>query len=154
LGTSLTTVVDLFLSEVTDWTLDVLYSTSGSIGLNTFVEPWLLNSINKFYMCDQDLTYTPISGSVDGYFTETLTSENTLILSNIMTQYWYNRLVNNVRQMNTYLTDKEFDQHSAANNMNAKLQLFNAKKEEVNQILTEYTYRKNDWTQWKLQNFV
>ena len=49
MGTTLTEVSDLFLSAIADYKLDAIYNASGSLVLNTYIEPWLLKSIDNFY---------------------------------------------------------------------------------------------------------
>jgi len=152
--TSLSSISDLFLSRIEDFRLTSIYNTSGSTALNVYVEPWLLDSIVEFSeICTQDLTYTECDGLVEGYFTETLTLENKIILSLLMAISWLSKSVQETSQMRNFVTDRDFKTFSAAQNLSAKIQLLNAKREEVSQRLVSYGYKHNDWSSWQNQEF-
>jgi len=154
MATTLSEVSDLFLSRVEDYRLTAIYQASGSTALNVYVEPWLFDAIVEFSeICTQDLTYTECSGLVEGYFTETLTLENKIILSLLMAVYWLSHSVQETLQMRNLVTDRDFKTFSAAQNLSAKVQLLNAKREEVSQRLVSYGYRHNDWSSWQDQDF-
>jgi len=146
-------IFDYFLTSVDDYSLTNIYETSGSLTLDIFLEPWLLNSIIEFEACEQDLSYTASSGSSEGYFTETLTSENKFMLAQLMTKYWLQKNIQNVLFMANLLQDRDFRQFSAANNLKAKQDYYIMKCEELNQRLTDYGYKKNDWENWRNQIF-
>jgi len=146
-------IFDYFLTSVDDYKLTSIYTTSGSLVLDTYLEPWLLNSIIEFEVCEQDLSYTASSGSSEGYFTETLTSENKFMLAQLMTKYWLQKNIQNVLFMANLLQDRDFRQFSAANNLKAKQDYYIMKCEELNQRLTDYGYKKNDWENWRNQIF-
>lgn len=154
MGTTLTEVADLFLSSISDYKLDTIYYNSGSIVLNTYIEPWLLKAINEFSsVCDQDLSYTVLSGNTDGYFTETLTMENKIILSQHMELFWLQKGIQDFRSLNLVIQDHDFKTHSPAQNTRARTENYNSKREELSKRLAEYTYDKNDWDSWNLQVF-
>ena len=152
--TTLSEVSDLFLSRVDDYTLTNIYNSSGSVAFNIYLEPWLLDSIIEFNeICTQDLTYVPCSGLIEGYFSEDLTLENKIILSQLMVIAWLAKTIQNLTQISNFITDRDFKTFSAAQNLSAKKDLYNAKREEVSQILTNYGYRHNSWSNWQNQNF-
>jgi hypothetical protein len=154
LGTTLSEVADLFLTRVDDYRLDTIYQTSGSAGLNDFLEPWLEDSIVDFYLiCDQVLNYTADNDTDEGTFDIDLTLRNKIILSRLMTKYWLQREVNNILQMNNLLQDHDFRQFAASQNLDAKRQYLNGVKEELSQLLGEYSYSNVNWANWKNQNF-
>lgn len=149
--TTLDQIGDLFLSQVSDYRLNIIYQSSGSSALNDYIQPWLLMAIDEFDdICTQDLTYD--SGSQ--LFTETLTQKNMNILAQIMVKYWLNKEVQNVLQMDSFIQDRDFKTHSAAQNLREKQLLLNSKKEEISQLLLDYGYRNNDWSGWEAQNFA
>jgi hypothetical protein len=152
-GTSLSEIVDLFSTNVDDYNLNTIYTTSGSAGLNTFVEPWLLNSIEDFDICDQSLDYTPISGTTDGTFAETLTMSNKLMLSQMMVLYWAERDLQDIRKMNNFIKDHDFVAWAPSSTIKAKQDYINVKKEEISQRLINYGYSRNPWAEWEDQNF-
>jgi hypothetical protein len=146
-------VFDLFLTVINDYRLDSINNTSGSITLGLYLEPWLLNSIMEFDVCDQDLTYTASGSSIEGYFLVDLTTENKLVLSQIMVKYWLQKTINDILQMNNHIQDHDFKTFSAAQNLKAKQDLYKIKCEEIDQRLTRYEYKRNEWSNWKNQNF-
>ena len=145
-------VFDLFTSITNDYRFTTIYTSSGSSALNLFLEPWLLFSINDFdSICDQDLTYSTSTQS----FAETLTIKNKLVLAQIMVRYWLQKEVQNIQQLQLHLQDRDFRTHSENQNLKEKLNLYNAKREEISQALVNYKLEDSDmWEQWNLQNFV
>jgi len=146
-------IFDLFLTRISDYRLYAIDETSGSLALSIYLEPWLLSSIIDFDVCDQDLTYTSSTISSEGYFAETLTLKNKIVLSQLMVKYWLEKEVQDILQMQLFITDHDFKTHAASQNLKAKQDYYNSKKEELSQILVDYGYRVNDWTGWKNQNF-
>jgi hypothetical protein len=153
MGTLSSEIFDLFLTSIDDYRLTSIYDSSGSLVLDTYLEPWLLNSINEFDICNQPLVYTTSGSSTEGYFTETLTIKNKLILSQIMVKYWLQKTISDILQMTNFVQDHDFKTFSAAQNLKAKQDYYVLKKEEISQMLVDYSYKGNDWSKWKLQNF-
>jgi len=149
MGTQASEVNDLFLMLVDDYRLTVLYQTSGSSVFTTYLEGWLLYGIEEFDICTQDLTYSTTTHE----FTETLTRENILILAQLMTKYWLQKIVQNVLQMNNNIQDHDFKTYSQAQNLKEKRALLAQKIEEIDLILSNYGYKHNDWESWNLQIF-
>lgn len=155
MGTSLTEINDLFLSSISDYRLDTIYNTSGSQALNIWIEPWLLKAIQEFSVCNQSLTYTPTTISADGFFTETLTLENQIILSQFMELFWHQKGMQDHRALVNLTQDHDFKTHSPGNLASVRQQIYNAKREELSQKLVDYAYRHNDlhWGNWNNQIF-
>jgi hypothetical protein len=146
-------VADLFLNRVRDYRLDAIFNTSGSIVLTNYVESWLMDATNEFDMCQQSLAYTISGSATEGYFTEDLTTETKLILSRLMVKYWLQKTVNDVLQMNNSVTGRDYNTFSAAQNLKAKQDYLNSLKEELSQLLMDYSYKYNNFTNWKNQLF-
>ena len=141
---------DLFLTLIDDYKITTLYQTSGSAVLTTYLESWLLYSINEFKdYCVQELSYSTVSQE----FSVDLTQENMLILAQIMVKYWLMKEVQNVNQMSLHIQDHDFKTYSEAENLKEKRNLLNNKKEEISQILIDYGYKNNTWSDWFSQNF-
>jgi hypothetical protein len=70
-----------------------------------------------------------------------------------MVKYWLSKMVQDVLQMNIFVQDHDFKTHAASSNLTAKMNYYNTKKEEISQLLVDYAYRKNDWSQWRNQIF-
>ena len=153
MGTLSSEIFDYFLTSVNDYKLDNIYQTSGSLVLDQFLEPWLLNSIVEFNIADQNLSYTVSSGSSEGYFDLTLTNKNQFMLVQIMSKYWLQKEISDVLQMNNILQDRDYRVYSQANNLKAKQDYYIMKKEEIYQRLINYEYKENDWASWRNQIF-
>jgi hypothetical protein len=154
MATNSSEIYDLFLSRVNDYRLVSIFQSSGSMVLGSYLEPWILDSISEFSpVCTQSLAFTTTSGSVEGFFTETLTTEHMLILSRILVKYWMNKSVNDVLQFSNSLQDSDFKTFSQAQNLKSKQDYLNNIKEEISQILIDYGYKNNDWLNWRNQNF-
>ena len=148
-NTQLTEINDLFMLLNSDYRLMSLYQSSVS-NFNTYLEGWLLYSINEFKpYCDQALTYS--SGSKT--FSVELTQENQLILAQIMVKYWLQKTVQDILQMNNVILDHDFKVVSQAANLKAKQDYYSMKREEISQLLVDYNLRKNPWQSWETQVF-
>lgn len=150
MGTESTEIFDLFMLLQSDYRLTSIYTNSGSSIFNTYLQPWLLFSIGDFDdICDQDLTYSTTTQS----FTVTLSIKNQRILAQLLIRYWLQKEVQDILQMRLHIQDKDFKTFAEANNLKEKQNLYNQKREELSQILTNYEIKGINWTDWKLQNF-
>ena len=153
MGTLSSTIFDYFLTSVNDYKLTAIYQSSGSLILGEYMEPWLLNSIIEFDICDQDLSYTVSTDSIEGYFDADLTNKNIFMLSQIMTKYFLQKNLQDILKMDNILQDRDFKMYSAANSLKAKQDYYTMKCEEISQRLTNYGYADNDWASWRNQVF-
>jgi len=150
MATNSSEIFDLFMLLQSDYRLNTIYISSGSSAFNDYLQPWLLMSIDSFDdICNQSLDYNLTTQN----FTQTLTQKNKNILAQTMIKFWLQKEVQDVLQMNNLIQDKDFKTFSAAQNLSAKQEAYNAKREEISQLLVDYGYANNDWTNWKLQNF-
>jgi hypothetical protein len=154
MGTSSSEINDLFLMRISDYRLDAIFAASGSLVLDTYLEAFLLDAIVDFEdICDQSLDYV-VSGSASaGYFTETLSSENKSVLSQLMVKFWLAKSVSDVLQFSNALQDRDYRSFSQAQNLKEKRDYYSAKVEELSQLLVNYGYKKNNWTSWRNQDF-
>ena len=146
---------DFFLTRIRDYRLDSVYSTSGSFVLNQYVEPWLIDATVQFTpYCVEDLTYIPTSGSQTGYFLADLSLEVRNIISQIMVKFWLEKTVQDVLQMQNFVTDRDFKTFSSAQNLRAKQDYLIVKIEEIDKLISDYEYRKQvNWNNWQNQQF-
>jgi hypothetical protein len=101
-------------------------------------------------ICAQDLTYVVISGSSDGQFTETLTTENLMILAMHMELYWLQKGIQDYRTLTNLFGDRDFKPFSPAQNIRERTANYNAKREELSQRLVDYSILHNiSWSNWK-----
>ena len=154
MATSATEVFDLFSATVDDYQLTSLFVTSGSETYNTYLEPWLLFSINDFNDARKNVGVTELVYSTSSQtFSTDLIVKDQIILARIMIRYWMGKQVNNVLQMRNVVQDKDFKRYSAAQNVTAKQAMYVGWVEEIEQMLNNYMYINNDWTGWKLQDY-
>jgi hypothetical protein len=146
-GTYLSEVYDLFMQQISDPRLIELFNSSQT-DFNTYLEAWLILSINDFTICDQSLVYAT------GVFTDTLRPDNKVILATLMMKYWLQKNVNDITQMNLHITDRDFKMASEAQNLREKVTYLNIVKEQCSQLLQDYGYRKNNWADWYNQIFT
>ena len=117
MATTLDQIADLFLAKIQDYKITTLFQTSGSEAVNTYVEPWLLDSIDDFSLiCDQTLSYDTDTQ----VFSLDLSQKNKNVLARLMQKYWLEKEINNIIQMQNHLQDKDFKTYSAANNLKEK----------------------------------
>jgi hypothetical protein len=147
-GTSFTDIFDLFMMLQSDYQLQALYQTSIT-DFNNYLEGWLVFAIGDFTVCNQSLIYN----STTQTFTQTLNQENKNILAQMMVKYWMQKQVQNVLQMDNLIQDHDFKTYSQAQNLKAKQDYYNSKKEEISQLMVDYGLRHNNWSQWKNQLF-
>jgi hypothetical protein len=140
-GTPFSTVYDSFSLLLSDYRLTNLYNTSLS-DYEDYLEGWLVLAIDDFYCCNQSLAYSSST------FTETLSTKNINILAKLMKKYWLEKEVNDVTQFRLHVTDHDFKLYSEAQNLTAKKSLYNEYKEEISQLLVDYSLVSNDWANW------
>ena len=141
--TPYSTVFDSFLSRIKDWRLDTLYQTSET-DFETYLTVFLTSAVIMFNNCGQSLEKTDSTK----LFTETLTDENINILGQLMTEVWLEKEVQDVRQMNLHVVDKDFKVHSEAQNLREKNARWSEVRERNSQTLLEYGYNSTDWDSW------
>lgn len=137
-GTPFSTIYDNFMQKITDYKLITLYNTSVS-DFENYLEGWLIPAITDFTNCRQSLAYS------SGSFSETLTDENIKILSLLMKKYWLEKEIDDIKQMNLSIQDKDFKRFAESNNMLAKQKRLVMEKEELSQILVDYGLKNNDF---------
>ena len=148
MGTSLSEVYDFFMMTITDYRLTDLFNTSVP-DFEDYLQAWLDYAIVDFYTCDQDLNYDDVLKE----FPAVLSRENKIILATLMMKYWLQKAVNDVTQFNLHVTDIDFKIASEAQNLREKTAHLNIVKEQCSQLLQDYAYRKNDWTDRYNQSF-
>jgi hypothetical protein len=141
MATSFSTIYDQFMMFVTDYKLINLYNSSVT-NFETYLQGFLVPAITDFKNCDQSLSYATSS------FTETLTEKNIKILALLMKRYWLTKEIDDIKQMNLHVTDKDFKIFAESNNMLAKQKRLVLEQEELSQILVDYGLDVVDWSAW------
>lgn len=139
--TSFSAIFDQFMMIVEDYKLLALYNSSVS-NFEAYLAGWLYPSITDFKNCNQSLAYS------SGSFTETLTQENIKILALLMKKYWLQKQLDDIKQINLSITDRDFKRYAESNNMMAKQKRLILMQEELSQTLVEYGLDNIDWASW------
>ena len=148
-NTNLSEIYDYFLMTVTDYRLTDLFNTSVP-DFENYLQAWLDFAIVDFSVCDQDLNYNNTTKE----FPAELSRDNKIILSTLMMRYWLQKAVNDVTQFNLHITDRDFKVASEAQNLREKTNHLNIVKEQCSQLLQDYAYKRNDWSNWYNQLYT
>ncbi len=148
MGTSQSEVYDIFMMTITDYRLIDLFNSS-ELDFENYLQAWLKFAISDFTVCDQSLIFDDITKE----FSVNLTDENKIVLSKLMVKYWLQKAVNDVTQFNLHVTDRDFKMASESQNLREKVAYLNVVKEDCSQLLQDYGFRKNSWSDWYNQEF-
>lgn len=148
MGTTLNEIYDFFMMTITDYRLEDLFNTSQP-DFENYLQAWLDFSIVDFSICDQDLNYDDTTKE----FPAVLSRDNKIVLATLMMKYWLQKAVNDVTQFNLHITDRDFKMASEAQNLREKKDHLNVVKEQCSQLLQDYAYKRNNWTDWYNQSF-
>ena len=148
--TSYSLIYDLFLMQIKDWKLDTLYASSVT-DFETYLQGFLVLAIPGFTeFCDQSLARDDGVGE----FTEDLTDKNKIFLSQMMTERWLDKEVQDIRQVNLHVTDKDFKTYSEGQNLREKSNYLVLIREKISQSLVEYAWYGKDMTNWLAGTFI
>lgn len=142
-----TDIIDLALVIIDDYELNALYQKDKD-KFTLYMSGFLKLAIGEFIYCKQDLTKRDEVGLK---FNLILTDEEQRILALLIAQNWFKRKVQDTTQIQNKLLDRDFKQHSEAQNLQAKTQWYNVIREEVDQALNNYGYKHSEWLNkdWK-----
>lgn len=142
-------VFDLFMFHIKDWKLETLFQTNPS-DFETVLQGFMVLALPKFENCDQSLARTDSSKT----FTETLSEKNKTIIAALMVEKWLEREVQDIRQMNIHLTDRDFKHYSEAQNLKEKSDHWSKVQELNSQTLVDYSLNNRSlWSDWLSGNF-
>lgn len=133
-------VFDLFMSSIASYELDNLFSSSVT-NFETRLTGWLINAIPNFDGCLKDLEDRNDNTK---QFTATLTTDEKVILSNLMIVEFLKKEVNDIRQMRQKLGDPTFKAYSEANNLKERVNLLSTMNDLVQAQITRYQYKNID----------
>jgi hypothetical protein len=128
------------MSSITSYELDNLFTASVT-NYETRLTGWLINSIPNFDGCLSDLEDRD---DTTKQFTDTLTTSEKVILSNLMIVEFLKKEVNDIRQMRQKLGDSTFKAYSEANNLKERVNLLNTMNDLVQTQITRYQYKNLD----------
>ena len=142
LSTSYSEIYNLFLSSIKDYKIDRLFESSIP-DAEEYMKPFLIKGLINFDKCKKDLEDRDDERQV---FNLVLSTEERVILSNLMVVEWLTREVNDILQMKLHLQDRDFQVFSSAQNLKEKVNHLNNTREIVDKQITKYGYSNIDWT--------
>jgi len=143
-------IYDLFLSQIKDYNLDKLYDVSID-DFETVLQGYLMNAIPEFNNCTKNLENFNLTNKE---FNETLTLTEKIILVQWMVIKWLSKEINNITQLNNFLSDTDFKMYSNANNLKEKSEYCNRLREVVNQSMVNYDLINISWSDWLNGTFI
>ena len=147
--TSYSEIFDLFMFKVKDWKLESLFQTSPG-DFETILQGFMILSLQKFENCDQDLSRNDSTKE----FAEDLSDKNKNVIASLMVEKWLEREIQDIRQMNIHLTDRDFKHYSEAQNLREKSEHWSKVQELNSQTLVDYSLNnRNIWSDWLSGNF-
>jgi len=150
MATPFSTVFDSFMGRIKDWKLDALYASSVT-DFETYLTTFLTDSCMRF----EDVSLESLEkDDTAKTFSEDLSGKVIWVLSQIMVEYWLEKEVQDVRQMNLKITDRDFKTYSEAQNLREKDNRWNEARERSSQIINDYAYKNNDWVAWVSGDFM
>lgn len=105
--------------------------------------PFLIKAIANFRKCRTDLEDRDDENKV---FNQDLTTEEKVILANLMVVEWLTKEVNDILQMRLYLQDTDFKTYSSSQNLKEKRELLTTMKDMVESQIVQYLYNHFDWS--------
>jgi hypothetical protein len=142
------------MEQVDDYRLVSLYNQdvlNDTTNLDTYLHGFMLLAIPEFSECSQDLSLR--DDVTTKSFTETLTDINKKVLSKLMVKEWLSKEVKNILDMKAKIQDVDYKTYSEAQNITARQTMLTMFKEECSQLLVDYGYKNNVWSQWYSGNF-
>lgn len=142
MSTPYSDIFNLFLTSIQDYRINKLYNQSVE-QMENYLMPFLIKAITNFRKCKTDLEDRDDTNKV---FNQTLSTDEKVILSNLMIFEWLTKEVNDILQMRLYLQDTDFKTYSQANNLREKRELLTTMKEMVDKQIVQYSYNNFDWS--------
>lgn len=133
MATPFSDVTDLALVVIDDYKL-VQLSQIDENAFKTYLEGFLVTAIPDFDGCKTDLSYNLATAT----FTNDLNVKEKSILSKFMVIKWFEREVNDIKQINLGLQGRDFKRNSEASNLKEKSEYIDRLREKVKQDITDY----------------
>ncbi len=142
MATPYSEVFDLFLTSIQDYRINRLYEKSVE-DMENYLMSFLIKAIVNFRKCKTDLEDRDDTNKV---FNQTLSTDEKVILSNLMIVEWLTKEVNDILSLKNFLQDTDFKTYSQANNLKEKRELLTTMKEMVDKQIVQYSYNNFDWS--------
>lgn len=142
MATPYSEVFDLFLASIQDYKINRLYEKSVE-DMENYLMPFLIKAITNFRKCKTDLEDRDDENRI---FNQTLSTDEKVILSNLMIVEWLTKEVNDILGMKLFLQDTDFKTYSQSQNLKEKRELLTTMKEMVDKQIVQYSYNNFDWS--------
>lgn len=142
MSTPYSDIFNLFLTSIQDYRINKLYNQSVE-QMENYLMPFLIKAITNFRKCKTDLEDRDDTNKV---FNQTLSTDEKVILSNLMIVEWLTKEVNDILSLRNFLQDTDFKTYSQANNLKEKRELLITMKEMVDKQIVQYSYNNFDWS--------
>ena len=142
MSTPYSDIFNLFLASIQDYRINKLYNQSVE-QMENYLMPFLIKAITNFRKCKTDLEDRDDTNKV---FNQTLSTDEKVILSNLMIVEWLTKDVNDILSLRNFLQDTDFKTYSQANNLKEKRELLTTMKEMVDKQIVQYSYNNFDWS--------
>lgn len=142
MSTPYSDVFNLFLTSIQDYRINKLYSQSVE-QMENYLIPFLIKAITNFRKCKTDLEDRDDTNKI---FNQTLSTDEKVILSNLMIVEWLTKEVNDILGMKLFLQDTDFKTYSQSQNLKEKRELLTTMKDMVDKQITQYSYNNFDWS--------
>lgn len=134
MATSFEEIYDLALVMINDYRLNNLYKVDADAFL-THMQGLLINAIPMAEEgCEKALDYNLSSGT----FTNNLSNKVKKILADALVIVWFERITNDVTQVNALLQGRDKKTHSVAQNLKEKSEYLDRMREKLRQDITDY----------------
>lgn len=141
MATEYSDVYELFLGAIQDYKIDKLFAIDQD-DAEAYMKTFMIRAIPYFDNCKQNLEDR---NNTTGVFSITLTTDEMVILSNLMAVEWLKKETNDLRQMQLHLNDKDFRTYAEANNLKEKRETMNTIREDAERLMTKYSQKNIDW---------
>jgi hypothetical protein len=111
--------------------------------MENYLIPFLIKAITNFRKCKTDLEDRDDTNKV---FNQTLSTDEKVILSNLMIVEWLTKEVNDILSLKLFLQDTDFKTYSQSQNLKEKRELLTTMKDMVDKQITQYSYNNFDWS--------
>lgn len=142
MATAYSEVNELFLGAIKDYNIDALYLSSTPTNADEYIKVFMIRAIPNFDNCQQNLESR---NDTTRTFSITLTTDEKVILSNLMVVEWFKKETLDIRQMHLHLSDKDFKSYAEANNLKQKTETMNSIREDTERLMLKYSQKYIDW---------
>lgn len=137
----------VYTTLFTDYKLDKLVQVDEQ-SFYDFLGGFLVNSIDMFDGCLNDLSYSEVTETIEKdntlvnvtnyVFDNELTSKEVYILSLGVALGWYKKQLDDVTQFRLHLSNKDFKSYSEQQNLQRRLERLGAMEEELSEEIQKY----------------